>query len=115
MFFQLIQLLPREILRKYNSKIIKNKNLNVTNIINEGVKNANCVMTDAWVSMGENNSKKKYFKKSSEPVDYSTKRKYENYIEKIASEDSEPDKNNFFLRIITWVFWGSLFYFVFLN
>ena len=60
-------------------------------------------------------SKKKYFKKSSEPVDYSTKREYENYIEKIASEDSEPDKNNFFLRIITWVFWGSLFYFVFLN
>ena len=55
-------MLPREILRKYNSKIIKNKNLNVTNIINEGVKNANCVMTDAWVSMGENNSKKKYFK-----------------------------------------------------
>ena len=36
--------------------------MNVTNIINEGVKNANCVMTDAWVSMGESNSKKKYFK-----------------------------------------------------
>ena len=60
--FKLNVVLPREILRKYNSKIIKNKNLNVTNIINEGVKNANCVMTDAWVSMGENNSKKKYFK-----------------------------------------------------
>mgnify|MGYP003312111892 CR=1 FL=1 len=60
--FKLNVVLPREILRRYNSKIIKNKNLNVTNIINEGVKNANCVMTDAWVSMGENNSKKKYFK-----------------------------------------------------
>ncbi len=36
--------------------------MNVTNVINEGVKNANCVMTDAWVSMGESNSKKKYFK-----------------------------------------------------
>ena len=33
-----------------------------TSRIDEGVKYADCVMTDAWVSMGENSSKKKYFK-----------------------------------------------------
>ena len=60
--FKLEVVLPKEILRKNISKIIKNKNLNVTNIIHDGVKNANCVMTDAWVSMGENNSKKRHFK-----------------------------------------------------
>ncbi len=34
----------------------------LTNVINEGVKNADCVMTDAWVSMGEKSTKKRYFK-----------------------------------------------------
>ena len=62
--FKLTIVTPKEILNK-SSKLIarnKNKNLTITNIINEGVKDANCVMTDAWVSMGEKSTKKKYFK-----------------------------------------------------
>ena len=39
-----------------------NKNLFFTNIVKEGVKYADCVMTDSWVSMGEKASKKRYFK-----------------------------------------------------
>ena len=34
----------------------------ITNHISEGIKFANCVMTDTWVSMGEKSTKKKYFK-----------------------------------------------------
>ena len=34
----------------------------LTDKIKEGLKFADCVMTDAWVSMGENSNKKKYFK-----------------------------------------------------
>jgi len=56
--------MPKEILKKNKSKIIKKniKNLMVTNIIKEGVKNSDCIMTDTWVSMGEKATKKKYFK-----------------------------------------------------
>ena len=62
--FKLNVVLPKEILNKNKSKILKKnkKNLMTTNSINEGIKNANCVMTDAWVSMGEKSIKKKYFK-----------------------------------------------------
>ncbi len=62
--FKLSVILPKEILKKNKFKLIKykNKNLMITNIIDEGIKNADCVMTDAWVSMGEKSSKKKYFK-----------------------------------------------------
>ena len=62
--FKLNVVLPKEILNKNKSKILKkNKtNLMFTNSINQGIKNANCVMTDAWVSMGEKSIKKKYFK-----------------------------------------------------
>ena len=62
--FKLNVVLPKEILNKNKSKILKkNKtNLMATNSINEGIKHANCVMTDAWVSMGEKSIKKKYFK-----------------------------------------------------
>ena len=62
--FQLNVVIPKEILNKNKSKILKkNKtNLMATNSINEGIKHANCVMTDAWVSMGEKSIKKKYFK-----------------------------------------------------
>ena len=60
--FKLDVVLPKEILKKNISKMIKHKKLNVTSIIQEGVKSANCVMTDAWISMGEKNSKKRYFK-----------------------------------------------------
>ena len=62
--FKLNVVLAKEILNKNKSKILKeNKtNLMATNSINEGIKHANCVMTDAWVSMGEKSIKKKYFK-----------------------------------------------------
>ena len=62
--FKLNIVLPKEILKKNSSKILKtnNKNLMTTSIIDEGVRYADCVMTDAWVSMGEKSSKKKYFK-----------------------------------------------------
>ncbi|MDC0233054.1 ornithine carbamoyltransferase [Pelagibacteraceae bacterium] len=62
--FQLNVVIPKEILNKNKTKILKknNTNLMATNSINEGIKHANCVMTDAWVSMGEKSIKKKYFK-----------------------------------------------------
>ena len=62
--FKLNVVMPKEILNKNKSQILKknNKNLIATNVINEGVKHADCVMTDAWVSMGEKSTKKKYFK-----------------------------------------------------
>ena len=62
--FKLNVVLPKEILNKNKSKILKKNttNLMATNSINEGIKHANCVMTDAWVSMGEKSIKKKYFK-----------------------------------------------------
>ncbi len=62
--FKLSTVIPKEILKKNKSKIIKNKdkNFSFTSDINEGVKYADCVMTDAWVSMGEKSEKKKFFK-----------------------------------------------------
>jgi len=62
--FKLNIIMPKEILKKNKSKIIKKniKNLMVTNIIKEGVKNSDCIMADTWVSMGEKATKKKYFK-----------------------------------------------------
>lgn len=62
--FKLNIVLPKQILKTNKAKQIKyNKNLMITNIIEEGVKNADCVMTDTWVSMGEKSTKKKFFKK----------------------------------------------------
>ncbi len=62
--FKLNVVMPKEILNKNKSQLLKknNKNLIATNVINEGVKHADCVMTDAWVSMGEKSTKKRYFK-----------------------------------------------------
>ena len=60
--FKLSIVLPKEIIRKIKMKIIKNNNLSITSIIQDGVKSAHCVMTDAWISMGESSSKKRYFK-----------------------------------------------------
>ena len=62
--FKLNIVMPKEILKQNKSKIIKliNKNLMITDKIKDGVKCVDCVMTDAWVSMGESSSKKKYFK-----------------------------------------------------
>ena len=53
--FKLNVVLPKEIFKKNKLKVIKknNKNLMITNVIEEGVKYADCVMTDAWISMGE--------------------------------------------------------------
>ena len=61
--FKLNIVLPKEILKQNKNKINKNnKNLIYTNILKDGVKYADCVMSDAWVSMGEKSDKKKYFK-----------------------------------------------------
>jgi ornithine carbamoyltransferase len=62
--FRLNIVLPKEILNKNKSNIINknDKNLMITNQISEGIKYADCVMTDAWVSMGEKSNKKRYFK-----------------------------------------------------
>ena len=63
--FKLNIVMPKQILEKSKSKIINknNNNLFISSNIEEGVRLANCVMTDTWVSMGEyNKSKKKYFK-----------------------------------------------------
>ena len=61
--FKLNIVLPKEILKQNKHKINKNnKNLIYTNILKDGVKYADCVMSDAWVSMGEKSTKKKYFK-----------------------------------------------------
>ena len=62
--FKLNIVLPKEILKKNKTEITKynNKRMFVTNSLMDGVKYADCVMTDAWVSMGEKSTKKKYFK-----------------------------------------------------
>ena len=62
--FKLNIVMPKEIIKKINNKIItkNNTNLIITDNIKEGVKYADCIMTDAWVSMGEKQTKKKYFK-----------------------------------------------------
>ena len=63
--FKLNIVMPQRILDKNKSRIINeiNKNLFFFSKIEEGVRSANCVMTDTWVSMGEQNkSKSKYFK-----------------------------------------------------
>ena len=70
--------MPKEILKKNSSEILKknNKNLKITSLINDGVKYADCVMTDAWVSMGEKLNKKKYFKNfqvNSDIMNYASK------------------------------------------
>ena len=63
--FKLNVVLPKEIIKKNHKNLNKNKNNNliITNNIKDGVSRTNCIMTDAWVSMGEKNlHKKKYFK-----------------------------------------------------
>ena len=62
--FKLNVVLPKEIFKKNKIQINKyhNNRLFFTNSLMDGVKYADCVMTDAWVSMGEKSTKKKYFK-----------------------------------------------------
>ena len=53
--FKLNILIPNE-LGKVEKKIIKNKNLTYATFYNDikiGLKNSNCIMTDAWISMGD--------------------------------------------------------------
>ncbi len=63
--FRLNVVIPNQIFKNYKKefKNYKNKNLNHFDDPILGSKNSNCIMTDVWVSMGENNyNKKKYFK-----------------------------------------------------
>tara|TARA_B100000700_G_scaffold322276_1_gene423389 strand:+ start:497 stop:1420 length:924 start_codon:yes stop_codon:yes gene_type:complete len=64
--FNLNVVLPKKILDNFKLQInnIKNKNIYFTNDVKKGVVKSDCLMTDVWISMGENNSNKKnYFKK----------------------------------------------------
>lgn len=65
--FQLNILIPKSLLnkKKDNLKKINLKYSNFYEEINLGVKNVDCIMTDAWISMGEKNikNKKKLLKK----------------------------------------------------
>ncbi len=62
--FKLNVVLPKEIFKKNKTQINKygNNQIFFTNSLIDGVKYADCVMTDAWVSMGEKSTKKKYFR-----------------------------------------------------
>ncbi len=62
--FKLNIVMPKEIIKKNKSILSKEnkKNLIITSNINDGVINADCVMTDTWVSMGEKSTKKRFFK-----------------------------------------------------
>ena len=62
--FKLNVIVPNQIFKNYKNEFLKfkNKNLKYFDDPIEGVKKSNCIMTDVWVSMGEKNNKKKYFK-----------------------------------------------------
>jgi ornithine carbamoyltransferase len=65
--FKLNILVP-DALGKAEKKILKNKNLKYSNFYNsieKGLKNSDCIMTDAWISMGDKSikNKKKLLKK----------------------------------------------------
>ena len=63
--FKLNLIIPKEIFKNYKKEFQQYKNKNLNNFFDPilGTKNSNCIMTDVWVSMGENNkNKKKYFK-----------------------------------------------------
>ena len=62
--FKLNVIVPNQIFKNYKNEFLKFKNKNLKYFADpiEGVKKSNCIMTDVWVSMGEKNNKKKYFK-----------------------------------------------------
>ena len=64
--FQLNIVMPKKILLKNILKINKTKHSKIkfTDNIKNGVMKSDCVMTDAWVSMGERSTKKKSFFKN---------------------------------------------------
>ena len=64
--FQLNIVMPKKILLKNILKInnTKHSKIKFTDNIKNGVMNSDCVMTDAWVSMGERSTKKKSFFKN---------------------------------------------------
>ncbi len=62
--FRLNVVVPNQIFKHYKNEFLKLKNKNLKYFADpiEGVKKSNCIMTDVWVSMGEKNTKTKYFK-----------------------------------------------------
>ena len=62
--FKLNVVVPHQIFKHHKNEFLKFKNKNLKYFADPilGVKNSNCIMTDVWVSMGENNNKIKYFK-----------------------------------------------------
>ena len=62
--FKLNVVVPNQIFKHYKNEFLKLKNKNLKYFADpiEGVKKSNCIMTDVWVSMGEKNTKTKYFK-----------------------------------------------------
>ena len=64
--FQLNIVMPKNILRKVKSSVnkIRHSKIKFTDDIKKGVMKSDCVMTDAWVSMGERSTKKKIFFKN---------------------------------------------------
>ena len=63
--FKLNLIIPKEIFKNYKKEFQQYKNKNLNHFFDPilGTKYSNCIMTDVWVSMGENNkNKKKYFK-----------------------------------------------------
>ena len=57
-------IIPNQIFKNYKNEFLKFKNKNLNHFFDPilGTKKSNCIMTDVWVSMGEKNNKKKYFK-----------------------------------------------------
>ena len=62
--FKLNVVVPNQIFKNYKNEFLQYRNKNLKYFADpfEGVKKSNCIMTDVWVSMGENNNKTKYFK-----------------------------------------------------
>ncbi len=63
--FKLNVVIPKKILQLNKKKLLKykNKNLKILSDPILGAKNANCIMTDVWISMGEKDKNKiRYFK-----------------------------------------------------
>ena len=63
--FKLNLVIPNHIFKYYKKEFLKSKNKNLKHFSDPilGTNKSNCIMTDVWISMGENNNNKaKYFK-----------------------------------------------------